>query len=427
VRNIRIADPSDRVFQGQPAAPKPPSRVRDALATLPLVLLVPALVLTLYPVMAAAGPTLTATPSPTEAGARISVRGEGFAAGQRGSLILDDSTFALATYRVGGNGKFRVSVVIPQTIKAGNHRVRALRAAVVEAEATLAILDPTTPPTSRPTESGTPTVAPAATPTTAPPAPAATPSAAPAATPTVAPTAAPAATPTTAPVATPTAAPVNASWSEEFSSGLGAFSGFTHVYGPTIRVDAAQCTVSGGTLHVTERFEGNGSYVSCMALTTKTFDHGYFEARLSYPTGTGFDAAFWLRRPLEIPSPRSEIDIVEAYPNDPYVYPGPNRYQATMHYVSGTGLASHQITYDAGASLADAWHVFAAEWLPNQKITFYLDGQATGTISADVLSPTTMNIVFSLGVGTWSSEANATTPTSATMLVDWVRWSEFKP
>ena len=218
-----------------------------------------------------------------------------------------------------------------------------------------------------------------------------------------------------------------ASWGEEFLSGLGAFSGLTYTYSSTFRVDASQCTVANGVLNVSERYVGSGVYSSCMALTTKTFDHGYFEARLKYPMGTGFDVAFWLRRPPSVPSPRSEIDIVEAYPNDPYIWPGPKAYQATMHYVSGTGLQYHQFTHTAASSLTDTWHVFAAEWLPGQKIAFYLDGASIGTVTADVLGPTTMNIVLSLGVGTWSSIANSTTPASATMQVDWVHWYETRP
>jgi beta-glucanase (GH16 family) len=208
---------------------------------------------------------------------------------------------------------------------------------------------------------------------------------------------------------------------------MGPFAGFTHTYSTTFRVDASQCTVANGVLNVTERSEGGGKYVSCMALTSKTFDHGYFEARIKYPMGTGFDAAFWLRRPPSVPSPRSEIDIVEAYPNNPYVWPGPNRYQATMHYVVGSGLQNHQVTYDAGSSLTDQWHVFGAEWLPGQRLAFYLDGVRTGVVTADVLAPTTMNIVLSLGVGTWSADANSTTPTVATMQVDWVHWYDAKP
>jgi hypothetical protein len=98
-----------------------------------------------------------------------------------------------------------------------------------------------------------------------------------------------------------------------------------------------------------------------------------------------------------------------------------------MHYPSGGKLAYHQITYDARTPLTDTWHVFAAEWLPGEKIAFYLDGVRIGTISSDVLGATTMNIVLSLGVGTWSAEPDGTTPTSATMQVDWVRWHDSKP
>ena len=50
MRNIRVADPRDRVPSTRaprdrvPSAPAPRDRVRDLLATIPIVLLVPALV-----------------------------------------------------------------------------------------------------------------------------------------------------------------------------------------------------------------------------------------------------------------------------------------------------------------------------------------------------------------------------------------------
>lgn len=212
------------------------------------------------------------------------------------------------------------------------------------------------------------------------------------------------------------------SWAEEFTSGMGNFYGDDHDYvgTPTI-VRPAQCSVSGGLLNLTSRYLGEGRFESCMALTSLTFDHGYFETRMKYPAGD-FDAAFWLRRPIAIPSPRSEIDIAEATPVAGC--PGPNQYFATMHYVSGGVLAFHQFTKDAGVSLVDQWHTFGAEWLPGSRLTFYFDGASIGTITADVLAATdTMNIVLSLGVGTWCAPTpGAETPTLATMQVDYVRW-----
>lgn len=216
------------------------------------------------------------------------------------------------------------------------------------------------------------------------------------------------------------------SWREEFSAGLGAFVGFDHDYGSQ-KAEAGQCTVANGVLSLTTAYRSPGVYAIAMALTTRTFDHGYFEARIKYPLGQALTPSFWLRRPASAPTPWTEIDIMEAFPNTGGQWPGPNRFQSTLHYLSGTGTAWHQVTTDAGTSLAGAWHTFGLNWLPGTSLTFYLDGANVGSITADVLPATAMTIVVSMGVGSWSAPADATTPATATMQVDYVRWWDRKP
>jgi beta-glucanase (GH16 family) len=179
-------------------------------------------------------------------------------------------------------------------------------------------------------------------------------------------------------------------------------------------------------LNLTSQYEAGGSYVSGTVYSNRTFDHGYFEARMKWPKGTGFDSSFWLY-PEGRSTPAPEIDIIEAYPNDPYIWPGPNMYQATMHYVSGGVSRSHQITYDAGHDLTDQWHTVGAEWIPGKRITYYFDGINIGSMTADVLPSTQMNAMFSQILATWSAPPDETTPETATMQVDWVRWWDARP
>src|SRR5206468_11074118 len=90
VRNIPIADRKDWVINQRPVAPAPrPSKLRDWLATLPIVLLVPALVLPLV-MTAAAGVSLKAVPGSASPGQRVAVVGDGFDSGESGSLIWAD-------------------------------------------------------------------------------------------------------------------------------------------------------------------------------------------------------------------------------------------------------------------------------------------------------------------------------------------------
>ncbi len=219
MRNIRVADPRDRVIEPPPVAKPvtPASRARDWLATAPIVLLIVALVVPMA-MTSASGPSLAAKPSSVAAGTVITVTGASFAKRAAGELRLDGIA-ALVTFAANGRGAFKVKVTIPANATPGTHTIEA-----VAAETTLALTPitvavaaappaptapptaaPTAPPTAPPTAAPAPTAAPTAQPTpTATAAPTASATAAPTATPTVRPTPAPT---TATPAPTPTAAP----------------------------------------------------------------------------------------------------------------------------------------------------------------------------------------------------------------------------
>ena len=166
MRNIRVADPRDRVL----IVPKPPisarrsrgTRARDAILTIPIALLLPAILL-LSATAAASGPTLTATPTTIAAGAKVTLRAESFPAGTRGTIVLD-GTRDLGTYRVTGKGKFRVAVVMPVAVAAGKHTVRALSNSLIVAELIVTVTSNVADPTPAPTPNPTPVVTPPPTP-----------------------------------------------------------------------------------------------------------------------------------------------------------------------------------------------------------------------------------------------------------------------
>jgi len=105
-----------------------------------------------------------------------------------------------------------------------------------------------------------------------------------------------------------------------------------------------------------------------------------------------------------------------------------------MHYVQNGQLPFKQVTHDAGHSLVGEWHTYAADWLPGNRITFYMDGVAlpeTGNpITTNVIAASPFNVVLSLGVGTWCEPQPNTpteTPSLGTMQVDYARWWNVKP
>lgn len=140
MRNIRVADRSEWVINQPPNRPAGrSSRSVDWLATLPILLLIPAILL---PLVSARGamPRITATPEVAAPGATIRVTGVGFPKGSRGSIVLDETT-TLGNYRVQKDGSFKVALKIPGTTVLGAHILSATAAGLVLASAVLSIAD----------------------------------------------------------------------------------------------------------------------------------------------------------------------------------------------------------------------------------------------------------------------------------------------
>jgi hypothetical protein len=189
--------------------------VRDWIATVPIVLLVPVL---LVPFVAASagGPTLTVEPAVAAAGQTVRVSGSGFPPKSSGSITIDGVAVALSSYSTNPQGAFRAKVSLPSDLASGEHRVEArptldadpLAVSTIRVDDGVTRGGPPAPadPTPAPEPTATPTPAP--TPTAAvTPSPTATPTASPMATSTASPTA----TPTASPTATPTASPTSLS------------------------------------------------------------------------------------------------------------------------------------------------------------------------------------------------------------------------
>ncbi len=206
----------------EPAAPPPPPhRMRDLLATLPILLLVVVLVVPFVPA-AASTPSLSA-PTTADGGDTIRVTGSGFPKGQRIEFAFDDVVLEVSRNQVRKDGSFTVRLRVPADASDGRHVLSARTTArstaavsndpvdAVVAQVTIEIGDPAPTPTPTPEPTPVATPRPTPTPTPAPtPAPTATPAATPrpTATPAVTPAPTPVATVAPVPTATATATPV---------------------------------------------------------------------------------------------------------------------------------------------------------------------------------------------------------------------------
>ena len=127
-------------------------------------------------------------------------------------------------------------------------------------------------------------------------------------------------------------------------------------------------------------------YTSARLDTKGKFDQAYgrFEARIKIPYGQGVWPAFWmLGNDIDrVGWPTcGEVDIIENIGREPAIAHG------TIHgpgYSGGKGIGSpYALT---SGSFADDYHVFAAEWEPNQ-IRFYVDDHLYATRSPADLPP----------------------------------------
>jgi beta-glucanase (GH16 family) len=169
-------------------------------------------------------------------------------------------------------------------------------------------------------------------------------------------------------------------------------------------------------------------YTSARLDTAGKFDqtYGRFEARIKIPYGQGIWPAFWLlgNDVDKVGWPTcGEIDVIENIGREPAIVHG------TIHgpgYSGGKGISA---SYSLASGLfADDYHVFAAEWEPNQ-IRFYVDDHLYATRTpADLPAGTKwvydhpFFVILDLAVGGgWPGNPDGTTVFPQTMLVDYVR------
>jgi hypothetical protein len=418
VRNVRIADRRDRIVSNDgatsPSQGPMRGRVRDVLATIPILLLVPALVIP-WAGTEASSPSLAVTPTPASPGQEIRVAGSRFPRSQSGVIIWSDMS-VLATWRAAPNGRFVVEVAVPFGSEAGSHRLTARtdggRAPDVVATVDVAPaavetpppdptpgVDPTTglpgaTPTPGPTPTPTPVLTSAPTPavtsttpvpTAAPieqatPTPISTPQPTPRPTPAPTPTPQPTPKPTPAPTPTPQpTAPPSAGWTvvvnDQFNAGgvpshWGLYDG-PYGSGPHNCATPSHVSVSGGSMHMLMAYEASGDcgagwYTGGMQIDQS---FGAIDQRVTVRfrivrDGVSGHHIIPMRWPDTAPWPAGgEEDYCEGSS-----LTGCSTY---LHYGSSNSQVSHDYSFDL-----TQWHVVRFTRL-DHRITAYVDDMST--------------------------------------------------
>ena len=194
-------------------------------------------------------------------------------------------------------------------------------------------------------------------------------------------------------------------------------------------------TVTGGNLNITaikENYNGR-TYTSGRIITkgTKDFTFGRLDVRAKLPKGPGIWPAIWMlgSNDSQVSWPAcGEIDIMELRGSMPAVN------NSTVHY--GTSVAEHQYKgtqypLPSGDFAAD-FHVFSCVRSLN-KVEFFVDGQSYYAVTPSSTSPypfpfnAPFYTILNLAVGgDFDGNPDATTTFPQTMLVDYVRFYQYK-
>jgi beta-glucanase (GH16 family) len=184
----------------------------------------------------------------------------------------------------------------------------------------------------------------------------------------------------------------------------------------------------------------NGSWTSGRMQTngTMTFQYGRLEASMKLPVGAGLWPAFWALGSnfASVPWPGcGEIDFMENVPASGGL--GPMKIRSTVHgpgYSGGNGLGQN-FTFSGGD--VTSFHTYGAIWSPNM-VQFYVDNPSNvffirtandvpGGSSQWVFNHPFINITNLAVGGGFPGNPDSTTPSPATMLVDYIRYYQALP
>lgn len=184
----------------------------------------------------------------------------------------------------------------------------------------------------------------------------------------------------------------------------------------------------------------NGSWTSSRMNTngTLTFQYGRLEASMQLPVGAGLWPAFWALgsnfATVQWPG-CGEMDFMENVPASGGL--GPTKIRSTIHgpgYSGANGLGQ-DFTFTVGD--VTSFHIYGAIWSPNM-VQFYVDtpsnaffirtaNDVPGGSGQWVFNHSFINLTDLAVGGNFPGNPDSTTPSPATMLVDYIHYYQAAP
>jgi hypothetical protein len=452
--------------QRSPIAPSPDPRrrTRDWFATLPMILLIPALII---PMLSAGAATPTASltvKGSAVPGGTVTLYGDGLPQRTWIQVQWNGTTEGMPSVRTSSDSKLTTAILVPASAAPGTHTIAAVAlergnkggdknslAAAVEAATVYASVsvsvssaaaDPTPTPTPAPTATPVPTPVPTPSPT-----PQATPTPTPVPTPTPAPTPVPTPTPSATPAPTPVPTPSPAATP---ASGMptGNLPGWTMAFNDDFAQNVSQgrfLTDMGSRWYAYDYgwkdTSRNGTYDPSII----SVHDGLLDAHIQTTNGVHRVAAFGPKFSGGATSQlygryaiRFKVDSMRGYKGAWLLWPNSNvwprdgeidfpegDFDSTIHaymHRQGATTGSDQDAFTTSARWTD-WHTAVTEWSPTA-VRFYLDGNLIGT-STQRIPNTAMR---------WTIQNETTLggflpadSTNGHVLVDWVAVWRYTP
>jgi hypothetical protein len=181
--------------------------------------------------------------------------------------------------------------------------------------------------------------------------------------------------------------------------------------------------VQNGILHLVSRRSQGYQKTTMTTLGSRSFQLGYFEARMKWTKGPGSWPAFWLlstgwAKTGSCSTPASELDVFEGQGIEPDVFYG------TIHRDSANRCTGHVQNSNnwqpTGIDLTAGFHTYAMRWTASEVCWFLDDRQLhCHATYADTNQP--MFLLLQMWIGGWMGGTTAATPDELHTEVDWVR------